>query len=138
MEHPCVRRRWGVGGGPAATAGGPALPLAYIFPQVPAGLTNGRELETLLGQFLAPIIRLAGAQAGLVRTLSDDGEQLRLVGEIGLPPEVRLAELTVGRHCGTCGIAADNDALTWAADLPTFALPHTGGDHFGPHAPRPW
>ena len=103
---------------------------------ITSGWRHGRGLDTLLGPVRPPISRLAGAQAGLVRTLSDDGEQLRLVGEIGLPPEVRLAELTVGRHCGTCGIAADNDALTWAADLHTCARQNKGGDYFGQHAKR--
>jgi two-component system nitrate/nitrite sensor histidine kinase NarX len=75
-------------------------------------------------------LRLAGAQAGLVRTLSDDGEHLRLVGEVGLPADVRLAELSVDRHCGTCGIAADSDTLTWAADLHSCAKHNKGGEYF--------
>lgn len=102
---------------PALAPAGPEQPVADLFAEITAGLAEGQELEALLGQFLAPIVRLAGAQAGLVRTLADDGQHLRLVGEVGLPAGVRRAELSVDRHCGTCGIAADNDVPTWAADL---------------------
>lgn len=102
---------------PAVESVGTELPVADLFAEITAGLAEGRELEALLGQFLVPIVRLAGAQAGLVRALSDDGEHMRLVGEVGLPAGIRLAELSVDRHCGTCGIAADSDLPTWAADL---------------------
>jgi len=112
-------------------SGGQTLPVADIFAEITAGLSTGEELESMLGQFLGPILRLAGAQAGLVRTLSDDGEHLQLVGEVGLPADVRLAELFVDRHCGTCGIAADSDTLTWAADLHSCARHNKGGEYFG-------
>jgi two-component system nitrate/nitrite sensor histidine kinase NarX len=116
---------------PVTDSGGAALPVAGIFAEITAGLSTGEELESMLGQYLGPILRLAGAQAGLVRTLSDDGEQLRLVGEIGLPADVRLAELSVDRHCGTCGIAADSNTLTWAADLHACARHNKGAEYFG-------
>lgn len=117
--------------------GGPALPVADIFAEITAGLADGRQLETLLGQFLVPIVRLAGAQAGVVRALCDDGEHLRLVGDIGLPADVRLTELSVDRHCGTCGMAADSDTMTWSVDLRTCAR-HNNGDaaYFGGHCKR--
>lgn len=121
---------------PVAAWGQPPLPVADLFAELTASLTNGRELETLLGEFLVPIIRLAGAQAGLVRTLSDDGEHMRLVGDVGLPPGVRLAELSVDRHCGTCGIAADSEALTWSADLRSCAKHHHDDDYFSLHCRR--
>lgn len=121
---------------PVTASAGQALPVAGIFAEITAGLSTGEELESMLGQFLGPILRLAGAQAGLVRTLSDDGEHLRLVGEIGLPADVRLTELSVDRHCGTCGIAADSDTLTWAADLHSCAKHNKGGDYFSQHCKR--
>jgi two-component system, NarL family, nitrate/nitrite sensor histidine kinase NarX len=117
-------------------AGRQSLPVAGIFAEITAGLSTGEQLESMLGQFLGPILRLAGAQAGLVRTLSDDGEHLRLVGEVGLPADVRQAELSVDRHCGTCGIAADSDTLTWAADLHACARHNKGGEYFGQHYKR--
>jgi len=99
-------------------------PVASLLAEITAGLSNGRELEALLGQFLGPIVRLAGAQAGVVRILSEDGEHLRLVGDVGLPPAVRIAELSVDRHCGTCGVAADSDAPAWSADMSACARHH--------------
>ncbi|MDE2296898.1 MAG: GAF domain-containing protein [Burkholderiales bacterium] len=98
-------------------AGAAALPVAGIFAEITAGLANGNDLETLLSSFLAPLLRLAGAQAGAVRTLTEDGQRMQLVGAIGLPPEVVAAEQLVDRHCGYCGIAADTDTLTWGTDL---------------------
>jgi len=121
---------------PVTHAEGAARPVANLFAEITAGLTEGRQLEALLGQFLGPIIRLAGAQAGLVRVLSEDGEHMQLVGDIGLPPDVRLTELLVDRHCGTCGIAADRDALTWADDLAACARHHPADAWFGQQGKR--
>jgi two-component system nitrate/nitrite sensor histidine kinase NarX len=42
----------------------------------------------LLERFLISIIAMAGAQAGAVRVLTDDGQSMRLVGQVGLPPPV--------------------------------------------------
>lgn len=121
-------------GGLAARSDAP--PVAHLFAEITAGLANGRELEALLGQFLGPIVHLAGAQAGLVRVLSADGQQLRLVGDMGLPPEVRVDEMLVDRHCGTCGMAADHDVLTWALDLKPCARHNHDGDYFSQHCKR--
>lgn len=98
-------------------AEGGALPVAGIFAEITAGLATGNDLETLLVRFLAPLLRLSGAHAGVVRTLTDDGERMQLVGDLGLPAEVLAAERLVDRHCGACGAAADSDALIWALDL---------------------
>ncbi len=107
-----------------------APPVASLLAEITSGLSQGRELETLLGQFLGPIVRLAGAQAGVVRILSEDGEHMRLVGDVGLPPEVRFAELMVDRHCGTCGVAADSDAPAWSADMSECARHHPSDARF--------
>ncbi len=107
-----------------------APPVASLLAEITSGLSQGRELETLLGQFLGPIVRLAGAQAGVVRILSEDGEHMRLVGDVGLPPEVRFAELLVDRHCGTCGVAADSDAPAWSADMSECARHHPSDARF--------
>lgn len=126
-----------VGRPAGAASGAPALPVADVFAEITAGLADGRQLETLLGQFLVPIVRLAGAQAGVVRALCDDGEHLRLVGDIGLPADVRLTELSVDRHCGTCGLAADSDTMTWSVDLRSCAR-HNNDDaaYFGGYCKR--
>lgn len=108
----------------ASTMAAEAPPVASLLAEITAGLSDGRELEALLGQFLGPIVRLAGAQAGVVRILSEDGEHLRLVGDVGLPPAVRMAELSVDRHCGTCGVAADSDAPAWTQDMSACARHH--------------
>ena len=107
-----------------------APPVARLLAEITAGLSQGRELETLLGQFLGPIVRLAGAQAGVVRILSEDGEHMRMAGDVGLPPEVRFAELLVDRHCGTCGVAADGDAPAWSADMSECARHHPSDARF--------
>jgi two-component system, NarL family, nitrate/nitrite sensor histidine kinase NarX len=104
-----------------ARAGGRVLPVAGIFAEITAGLATGNDLETLLVRFLAPLLRLSGAHAGVVRTLTDDGERMQLVGELGLPADVAAAERLVDRHCGVCGAAADTDTLTSGVDLRTCA-----------------
>lgn len=118
------------GGLSVDVAAGHAPPVASLLAEITAGLSKGRELETLLGQFLGPIVRLAGAQAGVVRILSEDGEHMRMVGDVGLPPEVRIAELLVDRHCGTCGVAADSDAPAWTLDMSSCARHHPSEARF--------
>ncbi len=118
------------GGLSVDVAAGDAPPVASLLAEITAGLSKGRELETLLAQFLAPIVRLAGAQAGVVRILSEDGEHMRMVGDVGLPPEVRFAELLVDRHCGTCGVAADSDAPAWTLDMSACARHHPSEARF--------
>ena len=113
-----------------------ALPVAGIFAEITVGLANGNKLETLLGQFLVPIVRLAGAQAGAVRTLSDDDQSMQLVGDVGLPPGVLLAERSVDRHCGICGVAADNNALAWADDLRPCVKRNSHVAYFGLNCKR--
>jgi two-component system nitrate/nitrite sensor histidine kinase NarX len=88
-----------------------------ILAQITAGLATGRDLHDLLQRFLQPVVALAGATGGLVRVLSDTGERLDLVSEIGLPSEMCKAEHSVDRHCGFCGAAADNSRVVWASDL---------------------
>ena len=84
-------------------------------------LTVGGDLQTLLERFLISIIAMAGAQAGAVRVLTDDGQSMRLVGQVGLPPPVVLSEQLVDRDCGMCGVAATNDVLGWVDDVRSCA-----------------
>jgi len=107
----------------------PTRGTAAILAEIAAGVASGGDLGALLQRFLEPIVQLAGAQAGAVRVLSDDGEQLQLVSAIGLPSTLCNQELAVDRHCGHCGDAADGRPLVWASDLRVCAA--RSGDWFG-------
>jgi two-component system nitrate/nitrite sensor histidine kinase NarX len=103
---------------------------ADMLAEIMAGLAAGSELATLLVRCLDPIVRLAGAQAGAVRVLSDSGDLLQLLGSVGLSAAVCASERGVDRHCGHCGAAADGNRVVWAADLHPCSL-RTGGEFFG-------
>lgn len=93
--------------------------------------TPGAEpLEPLLEKFLLSIVALAGAQAGAVRVLTDDGQHLRLVAHLGLPEQVLQTERLVERGCGTCGLATGADTLAWVEDVRTCAK-HDTDSFFG-------
>lgn len=93
-------------------------------------LAAGHDLEPLLERFLVSIVALAGAQAGAVRVLTDDGQYMRLVAQQGLPPPVQTAERLVERDCGMCGIAAGTDVLGWVDDVRSCAR-HSVQAYFG-------
>lgn len=88
------------------------------------------DLEPLLSGFLAAIVALAGAQAGAVRVLTDDGRHMRLVAHQGLPSHVVNAERLVERDCGMCGMATTTDVLGWVSDVRSCAN-RTGHVYFG-------
>lgn len=92
-----------------------------ILAQITAGLTTGRDLRNLLQRFLRPVVALSGATSGVVRVLSETGDRLELVSDIGMSPEMCRAEHSVDRHCGYCGIAADQSRVVWATDLSSCA-----------------
>lgn len=101
-----------------------------LLAQIAAGLAEGRDLRDLLDRFLAPVVTLAGAQAGAVRLVSEDGDRLQLVGGVGLPAAVQRCEMNVDVHCGDCGRAVDTAATIWTDDLIGCAA--NGGDgYFG-------
>ena len=106
-------------------------PVGDLFVEITAGLADGDDLEAQLERFLVPVMRLAGAQAGAVRALNDDGMRMRLVGSLGLPPEVMQAERSVDRDCGACGQAAQQGTLVWAGDLKPCTQRSHGEDYFG-------
>lgn len=117
----------------------PTHPLFNPAPSVDAGaivsglateLAAVGDLESLLERFLVSIVALAGAQAGAVRVLTDDGQSMRLVAQQGLPPQVLAAELLVERDCGMCGIAASADVLGWVDDVRSCAR-HDTEPYFG-------
>jgi two-component system nitrate/nitrite sensor histidine kinase NarX len=82
---------------------------------------KAEDLEALLSRFLTSIIALAGAQAGAVRVLTDDGKSMRLLAQQGLPDDFVRTERLVDRQCGVCGMAANTDVLVWIDDLATCA-----------------
>jgi two-component system nitrate/nitrite sensor histidine kinase NarX len=99
---------------PSPAAHAPRVPDdAGLLAEITADLGAGHDVEPLLRRFLLPIVTLAGAQAGAVRVFCDETQRLRLVGQIGLAPEVAQAEALVDRHCGVCGVATDGQRLAW-------------------------
>jgi two-component system nitrate/nitrite sensor histidine kinase NarX len=95
-----------------------------------AELAVDSDLAPLLERFLIAILALAGAQAGAVRVLTDDGKAMRLVAQQGLPDDVQVVERLVPRDCGMCGIAAAGDVLGWVDDVKTCAK-HSEHAYFG-------
>jgi len=88
-------------------------------------LANPGDLESLLARFLIPIVALAGAQAGAVRVLTDDGHSMRLVAQQGLPADVLASEQLVDSNCGMCGLAVSKDVIGWVDDVASCAARHT-------------
>jgi two-component system nitrate/nitrite sensor histidine kinase NarX len=81
----------------------------HVLSEVTASLASEHDIEGLLSRFLRTMIRLSGASAGAVRVLTADGEHLRLLASVGLPPEVVESERLVGFDCGVCGSALHSD-----------------------------
>jgi len=90
------------------------------------------DVPDLLSRVLAPLLRLAGADAGAVRALSADGQQMQLISSVGLAGRQMRAGWTVQRDCGACGAALSCDTPTWATELTACAqlgeVGHAGGD----------
>jgi two-component system nitrate/nitrite sensor histidine kinase NarX len=105
----------------------PAQASADIPGVMVPGVASG-DLELLLQRFLGPILDLAGAQAGAVRVVTDDGLHMRLVAQQGLPLHVQEAEQLVDRGCGMCGTAVGADVLGWVDDL--RSCDRQGGGHY--------
>lgn len=109
---------------------GAAAADSRILVEITAGLAAGDDLGALLQRLLAPIVRLAGAQAGAVRMLSADGQRLDLISVLGLPDSVCSHERSVDRRCGACGVAAGGEPVVWARDLSACAE-RSPGAYFG-------
>ncbi|MBA4177671.1 MAG: histidine kinase [Leptothrix sp. (in: Bacteria)] len=105
---------------PSTAGRAPAADRALLA-EIAAGLVAENDLAALLQRFLDPIVRLAGAQAGAVRVLNDDGDRLEFLSALGLPAGACGSEQSVDRHCGHCGAAADSRTVVWAADLEVCA-----------------
>jgi two-component system nitrate/nitrite sensor histidine kinase NarX len=105
------------------------LEALHVLAEVTADLVDEDDIEELLGRFLTTMIRLAGANAGVVRVLTADGRHLRLVGARGLPPDVVEGERLVPLDCGVCGDAVRENRLGFEIDLSSCAE-RTGKRYF--------
>ena len=92
-------------------------------------LTGGGKAGALLEDFLAVIIKVVDAKAGIARVLSPDGLTLRSIGCAGLPPEVCKSESVVDAGCGVCGKAASENAIE-SSDA-AFCKSRFGEEFFG-------
>lgn len=66
--------------------------------------------------FLETIVKMAGAQAGVIRALTHDANYMRMIAGVGLSDEFLQRELLVGL-CGVCGNAVRNDDIHTASDF---------------------
>src|SRR3990167_843135 len=94
--HPLIRHA-------PADVGNDSIPALRVLSEIPTSLSTDSNVEQLLGRFLSTMIRLAGAQAGAVRVITDDRTHLRLIGSVGLPPEPGEHENIVSVDCGGGG-----------------------------------
>jgi len=101
-----------------------------------SGLTDITDLELLLERFLVSIVAIAGAKAGAVRVLTDDGKFMRLACHLGLPAQVAIAEALVAADCGMCGVAAATDMLVWMDDMGSCARHSKQPSYFGMQCQR--
>jgi two-component system nitrate/nitrite sensor histidine kinase NarX len=101
---------------PPADRGGYKIPALRALSEIAASLSSDSNIDHLLERFLTTMIKLAGADAGAVRVLSADGEHLRLVGAVGLPPEVVEREQETTLECGVCGKAARDHTVQRSSD----------------------
>lgn len=109
--------------------GGHTLGALHVLSEISGNLADEDDLEELLGRFLTTMIRLAKANAGVVRVLTSDGRFLRLVAARGLPPSVVEKERLVPRDCGQCGVAVKQNHPCFEIDLHGCAE-RTGQDYF--------
>ena len=67
-------------------------------------------------EFLQTIVKLAGAQGGVIRALTHDANYMRLIASMGLSDEFLQRELLVS-VCGICGQAIRDDDIRSASDF---------------------
>lgn len=105
------------------------LEALHVLGEISTNLADEDDLDDLLGRFLGTMIRLAKADAGVVRVLTSDGKHLRMVASRGLPADVVEKERLVSRECGQCGIAIKQNRPLFEIDLKGCAE-RTGGNFF--------
>ena len=111
-------------------SGSHTLEALHVLSEITSNLADEDDLDELLGRFLGTMIRLAKADAGVVRVLTSDGKHLRMVASRGLPPAVVEPERLVSRDCGVCGIAIGQNKPCFEIELSGCAG-RTQSDYFG-------
>lgn len=114
----------------AASGGTHSAGPSGLLAEIAVGLAAGGDLGELLERFLEPVIRLAGANGGVVRMLSDAGDSMQVVCSLGLPDSVLARGTVAHADCGHCGQAARQRELVSATDLSGCAL-RSGSRYFG-------
>ena len=69
-------------------SGNVSIPALKVLSEITTSLSTDSNVEQLLGRFLTTMVRLAGAQAGAVRVITDDRTHLRLISSVGLHAEL--------------------------------------------------
>jgi two-component system, NarL family, nitrate/nitrite sensor histidine kinase NarX len=93
------------------------LPALLALSEIASSLSTDADVEALLARYLGTLVRIAGASAGAVRLLTEDGAHLRLVAALGLPDDVLRAERIVRLDCGPCGEAVRRDSELCSREL---------------------
>lgn len=106
------------------------IPALRVLSEITSSLSSEDNLDSLLERFLGTMIKLAGANAGAVRVLTADGLYLRLVGAMGLPPEVLEQERHIPVECGVCGEAARDHTIHHSTNLKSCEE-RTANSYFG-------
>ncbi|MBZ0092466.1 MAG: ATP-binding protein [Burkholderiales bacterium] len=108
------------------------IPALRVLSEITSSLSSENNLEELLERFLSTLIKLSGADAGAVRVLTADGTRLRLVGALGLPPNVVESERYIKVECGVCGEALRRHGVQYSADT-SACSERAALDYFGKH-----
>jgi len=106
------------------------IPALRVLSEITSSLSSDDNLDSLLERFLGTMVKLAGADAGAVRVLTADSMYLRLVGALGLPPEVLEQERYIPVECGVCGEAAREHTVHNSTNLKACEE-RTSHDYFG-------
>ena len=85
--------------------------------EITTRLATEHDPEKLLAQALGTLVQLSGANAGMVRVVTADGEHMRLVSAQGLPAAVIERERLVPLSCHVCGMAVQENAVRQVCDL---------------------
>ena len=119
VEEQCVALSWSVAEA-FKMASSPVNDTAAGTEQVKVFSLPGKVLEANhpgniagIEDFLQTIVKLAGAQGGVIRALTHDANYMRMIASIGLSEEFLQRELLVS-VCGICGQAVRDDDLAAA------------------------
>lgn len=126
--HPLIDRT-GHNVQPPVAPGNVSVPALRILSEITTSLSSDANVEQLLTRFLSTMVKLADAQAGAVRVITDDRTHLKLIGSVGLPPELVEHEKLVGVDCGVCGKAA-REVTTSSWNNVAYCRRQAGDEYF--------